>query len=165
MIAELRNRKCIITDNNLKSELIKKGYGVKNESYLEIDLFEATYLFEKNKIKIYLKGKIYKKKEFETYCSLKIKDFKEKYLVYKEFKEKGNIIKDGAIFGFDFRIYPGDLKKHHHTIYVVDVKKTHKDSMAQIIKSERLANSINTKYIIAIVDFENKITKIKLERI
>ncbi len=161
----LKNRFIEIYSNNLKSQLINKGFGNKQDNYLEIDFFEGLFLLEKNKMKIYLDNKIILKKDFISYSEKKIKNFKEKYIVYKDFKEKGYIIKDGAIFGFDFRIYEGKTKKHEHTKYVVDVKKTHKDEMSQIIKSERLANSINAEYVIAIIDMDQKIIKIKIKRI
>ncbi len=165
MKAYLEGKNCKVIDNNLKSRLISKGYGLKKEKYLEIDLFESYYLFEKEKINIIFKEKEITLETFRKYCQEKIKNFKDKYLVYKDFKEKGYIVKDGAIFGFDFRIYEGKSKTHEHTKYVVDVKRTHKDEMNKVIKSERLANSVKTKYIIAIIDMEDKITKIKLERI
>lgn len=161
----LESRNCKVIDNNLKSRLISKGYGVKKEKYLELDLFESYYLAEKQKITVILKDKELSIDDFEKHCIDKIKNFKDKFLVYKDFKEKGYIVKDGAIFGFDFRIYEGKSKTHEHTKYVVDVKRTHKDEMNKVIKSERLANSVKTKYIIAIIDLEDKITKIKLERI
>jgi len=161
----LENNNCKVIGNNLKSRLISKGYGTKKEGYLELNLFESMYLFEKKKINLILNKKVLKAKEIEEYVKKHIKNFDDKYLVYKDFKEKGFIVKDGAIFGFDFRIYEGNSKTHEHTKYVVDVKRTHKDEMTKVIKSERLANSVKTKYIIAIIDLENKITKIKLERI
>lgn len=151
--------------NNLKSQLINKGFGTNKKEYLELDLFESFYLFEKKKINLILKEKIITEKDFKTYIFSKIKNFEDKYLVYKDLKEKGYIIKDGSFFGFDFRIYEGKEKNHEHTKYVLDVKRTHKDEMSKVIKSERLANSINTKYILAIIDSENKITKLKIERI
>jgi len=165
MNAVLKNKKCIIESNNLKSKLVEKGYGQKKEVSLELDLFESHYLLENKKITIIKEAKEIKLKDFKEYCEKNIKSFNDKYLVYKDFKEKGFIVKDGAIFGFDFRVYEGKNKNHEHTKYVVDVKRTHKDEMSKVIKSERLANSIKTKYIIAIIDLEDKITKIKLERI
>lgn len=161
----LNNRFVIVYDNNLKSKLINKGYGLKKEDSLELDLFESFYLFEKKKIEIYYKDKKINKDEFIKKIEKKIKNFQEKYLVYKDLKKDGYRVKDGAIFGFDFRVYEKETDKHTHTKFVVDVKSTHKDEMSKVIKSERLANSINTKYVIAIVDFDKKITKIKLERI
>ncbi|MDD3178027.1 MAG: tRNA-intron lyase [Candidatus ainarchaeum sp.] len=161
---KIENNFCEIKNNNLKSQLIQKNYGIKEDNLiLKLDLFETMYLFEKNKIKIKNISNI---SELEKYCLKKIKNFKDKYLVFKDFRNNGYIIKDGLKFGFDFKIYENEKsKKHNHTKYVVDVKRSHKDQMSKIIKSERLANSIKTKYIVAIIDLENKITKIKIERI
>jgi tRNA-intron endonuclease len=161
MNAYIDGKRCIVTSNNLKSRLIEKGFGTKKEDLLILDLFESYFLLETKKIKITKDEKEIKITQLKKY----IKEFTDKYLVYKDFREKGYIVKDGAIFGFDFRVYEGNSKTHQHTKYVVDVKRTHKDEMTKVIKSERLANSIKTKYIIAIIDQEDKITKIKLERI
>jgi tRNA-intron endonuclease len=165
MNAYIDGKRCIVTSNNLKSKLIQKGFGTKKEDLLILDLFESYFLLETKKIKITKDEKEITADEFRGYVKKYIKEFTDKYLVYKDFREKGYIVKDGAIFGFDFRVYEGNSKTHQHTKYVVDVKRTHKDEMTKVIKSERLANSIKTKYVIAIIDQEDKITKIKLERI
>ncbi len=165
MNAYIDGKRCIVTSNNLKSKLIQKGFGTKKEEVLLLDLFESYFLLETKKIKITKDEKEITADEFRGYVKKYIKEFTDKYLVYKDFREKGFIVKDGAIFGFDFRVYEGNSKTHQHTKYVVDVKRTHKDEMTKVIKSERLANSIKTKYVIAIIDQEDKITKIKLERI
>ncbi|MDD4049509.1 MAG: tRNA-intron lyase [Candidatus ainarchaeum sp.] len=165
MNAYIDGKRCIVTSNNLKSKLIQKGFGTKKEDLLILDLFESYFLLETKKIKITKDEKEITADEFRGYVKKYIKEFTDKYLVYKDFREKGFIVKDGAIFGFDFRVYEGNSKTHQHTKYVVDVKRTHKDEMTKVIKSERLANSIKTKYVIAIIDQEDKITKIKLERI
>ncbi|MCK9293011.1 MAG: tRNA-intron lyase [archaeon] len=151
---------CEIRNNKLKSQLVSKGFGFNDNGVLKLDLFETFYLVENNKIKLELS-----KKDLQKICEKEIKDFNDKYLVFKDFRDKGYIIKDGAIFGFDFRIYEKSDKKHTHTKYVVDIKRTYKDTIIKVIKSERLANSINAKYILAIIDAENKIIKIKLERL
>lgn len=160
----LENNYCKVYKNNLKSILIKKGFGEKNQEYLTLDLFESFYLFETKKINVIFNNKILKKEEFLKKINKYIKNFEDKFLVYKDFKEKGYILKDGSSFGFDFRVYEKS-KTHQHTKFVVDVKRTHKDEMSKVIKSERLANTINAKYILAIIDLDKKITKIKIERI
>jgi tRNA-intron endonuclease len=163
----LKNRCGVVLENNLRSQLIQKGFGVINNKELNLDLFEVYYLFETKKIKIIdFKKKLISENKLKEHILTKIKDFEDKYLVYKSFKEKGYIVKDGAIFGFDFRIYDNQSKanEHTHTKYVVDVKRTHKETINEIIKSERLANSIHTTYVLAIIDQENKIIKIKIER-
>ena len=161
----IKNNFCEIKNNTLKSQLIQKNYGFKDENtnFLKLDLFETMYLFEKKKLKL---EDIKNIDELRTYCNKKIKSFEDKYIVFKDYRNNGYIIKDGLKFGCDFRIYENkNSQKHEHTKYVVDVKRSHKDTMNKIIKSERLANSVKTKYVLAILDLENKITKIKIEKI
>jgi len=159
-LIELKNNFCEIKSNKIKSQLIPKGFGFLENNILKLDLFETLYLFENKKINIDITHKdLIKKSQKE------IKNFDDKYLVFKDFRDKGYILKDGAIFGFDFRVYEKTKNnKHDHTKYVIDVKRTHKDNITKIIKSERLANSINLKFILAIIDNENKVLKIKMER-
>lgn len=161
MIVNIKNNYCKIENNNLKSQLAKKGIGFKKDLDYFIDLYESFYLFSKNKINIKKDNKQLSEKELLEICNNKIKDFDTKYLVYEEFRNEGKIIKDGATFGFDFRVYNN---KGNHTDFVIDVKKTHKDSITNVIKSERLATTINAKYVMCIVTLEKKIHKIKIEK-
>ncbi len=154
----LENNFCKIENNNLKSQLVKKNIGFKKDLDYFIDLYETYYLFLKKKITVKNKNK----KQLKEYCSKKIKDFETKYLVYENFRDLGHIIKDGTTFGFDFRVYKN---KNSHTDYVVDVKKSHKDSLQKVIKSERLATTINAKYALCVVTLEKKIIKLKIEKI
>ena len=166
MVVILKNKNCIVKDNNTKSNLIQKGYGFLKDKNLVLDLFESNYLLEKKKIDVVdLKNKKITIDKLLEYSENKIKDFNDKYLVFKDFRDNGYVIKDGSIFGFDFRIYENkDSKEHTHTKYVVDVSRSHKDTINKIIKSERLANNIKTTYILAILDMQDKIIKIKIER-
>jgi len=156
----------LIKDNNLKSQLTQKGFGFKKNNQLYIDLFECLYLLEKKKITIIDKNnKSITKENLEKTCEKEISDFKNKFLVFKDFIENGYIVKDGAIFGFDFRIYKKSKSEEHtHTEIVVDVLKTHKTDSVKLLKAERLATTIHTKYIIAIIDKEKKIHKLKIEK-
>jgi len=158
----LNGRFCEIRSNRLKSLLKPKDFGFMEKQVLKLDLFETKYLVDNNKIEI----NNYTKEELKKYYTKQIKNFEEKYLVFKDFRDNGYIVKDGSSFGFDFRIYEKSKdNKHQHTKFLVDVKRTHKDELSKIIKSERLANSIKARYVLAIIDNENKITKIKIERL
>ncbi|MFA5745275.1 MAG: tRNA-intron lyase [archaeon] len=163
----LENYCGLIKDNNLKSKFTQKGFGFKKENNLYIDLFECLYFLEKKKISIVDKNnKIIAKEKLENICEKEITDFKNKFLVFKDFTENGYIVKDGTIFGFDFRIYKKSKSgEHTHTEIVVDVIKTHKTNAITLLKSERLATTIHTKYILAIVDKDQKIHKLKIEKL
>jgi len=157
----------LVKDNNLKSQMIQKGFGFKKANNLYLDLFECFYFLEKKKIAIVNKNnKAINLKELEKRCNKEISDFSEKYIVFKELIEKGYIPKDGSIFGFDFRVYQkSKAGEHTHTEMVVDVFKNSKFDTKQIIKSERLATTIRAKFVMAIVDKEERIQFIKIEKI
>ncbi len=164
----LEKDKCLVKDNGLKSQLTQKGFGYKSELLYYIDLFETMYLLERGKIRVIDGNKRITKEALNNICRKEIKDFENKFLVFKEFRDNGYIVKDGLVFGFDFRVYlKNNCKQHSHTEFVVDVKESHKakEDVSKLIKAERLANTINAKYVMAIVDKEKKIYKIKIEKI
>lgn len=156
----------LVKDNNLKSQLTQKGFGFRKGLEIYLDLFECLYFLEKKKITIADENKkAISQKELEKKCNKEISDFSEKYLVFKELMNKGYVVKDGNIFGFDFRVYKkSKAGEHTHTEMVVDVFKNTKIYTKQIIKSERLATTINAKFVIALVDKEEKIQFLKIEK-
>lgn len=168
MNAIFEKNKSIVKDNTLKSQLIQKGFGYKKGLEFYIDTFESLYLLENKKIKLIDENKkIITVDKLKEICKLEMDNFDNKFLVFKDFVENGYIVKDGLIFGFDFRIYKkSKTGEHTHTEFVVDVKESHKpkEDLVKLIKSERLANNINAKYIIAIIDKEQKVNKIKIEK-
>ena len=165
VILNNNSNNCKIENNTLKNKLKSKGFGYNVNLNYHLDLFESFYLLEKKKIEIKDKtNSIINITTMLEICNKKIKNFEDKYIVFKEYRDNGKIIKDGALFGFDFRVYKNS-KEHTHTQEVIDVKRTYKDTMKEIIKSERLANSIHAKYILAIIDNQKKIIKIKIEKI
>jgi tRNA-intron endonuclease, archaea type len=160
--AELIENKIIIENNTLKSILIQKGFGEKNEKELVLDLYEGLYLLENKKIII---KKITKKEIMQI--GLKYdKNFYSKYLVYNELRTKGYCIKTGLKFGFDFRIYPkGKIMGQSHSEFGLNVlKESEKLSMTQISRLTRLSGNIHIKMIIAIVDNENSINYYEINR-
>jgi len=162
----LEERSGIIKDNNLKSQLVQKGFGFRKGTETCLDLFECLYFLENKKIKVVDKNnKVIAKDRLEKICKKEIANFINKYLVFKEFINKGFIVKEGNTFGFDFRIYrKSKVGEHTHTEMVVDVLKNKIDNN-QLIKSERLATTIHAKFVLAIVDKEEKIKLLKIERI
>lgn len=156
-----------VKDNNLKSQLTQKGFGFRKGLEIYLDLFECFYFLEKKKIAVVNKNnKTITTKELEKIGNKEISYFSEKYLVFKELTNKGYIAKDGNIFGFDFRVYrKSKAGEHTHTEMVVDVFKSSKIDTKEIIKSERLATTIHAKFVIAVVDKEEKIQLLKIEKI
>jgi tRNA-intron endonuclease, archaea type len=118
--------------------------------------FEAFYLFETKKAELIKNNKILTEKEILKLFS-KNKDFLMKYLVYKDLKNKGYIIKTGLKFGEEFRVYnKSDYNKHAKWI-CYPLKDSDRLSLKDFISKIRVSHSTGKKLLLAIVDEEEDI--------
>ena len=116
MKSELIENRIIVWDIEDSKKLFSEGYygkpiGMPKPKIEEIDvplildLIEGYYLLEMKKITITkLKQKI-KTNEMIEICKKEVHDFEKKYIVYKNFRDKGYIINPGIKFGCDFAVY------------------------------------------------------------
>ncbi len=134
-------------------------FGELKEGKVAYSIFEVLYLLEKNKIEIIENNK---KIEFNALLN-KYKKHVETYLVFKDLREKGNIVKEGLKFGCDFRIYEkGKKPAKDHAAYLVWVLN-YKDklSLKDYSAKNRVAHSTNKNLLLAIVDSEGDVTYIE----
>jgi len=161
--------KVIVYDNELKSQLVQKGFGEKQETgELVLDLKEAVYLLEKKKIELGDKeGKNVSESELLKYAEKREAGFYKKSLVFRDLRERGFVVKTGFKFGFDFRVYPrGKKPGQAHSQWVVSVyTQDNRISMPELSRMVRLAGNIKTLLLQAVVDSENDINYYEIERV
>ena len=117
---------------------------------LILDLIEGYYLLEKSKLRVYRAKKQTSAGELLEICRREHHNFDRKYLVYKEFRDKGYIVNPGIKFGCDFAVYqkgPGI----DHAPYLVQVYKP-SDAMSAtgVVLAGRLATTVRKQFILAI---------------
>ncbi|MBI5060697.1 MAG: tRNA-intron lyase [Candidatus Aenigmarchaeota archaeon] len=153
-------------------ELEQRSYGKRIEDRLELSLVETLYLLEKNKLALKKgKVKINFKKLMEHGLKLD-KRIHEKYIVYRDLRNRGLVVKTGFKFGSDFRVYSrGVLVKRgpkaptEHTRWVVYcVPEDYTCSFQELSRAVRLAHSIRATFLWAIVDCEDEVTFYEVTR-
>ena len=96
--------KTIVNEIKFQDQLRNKGFGeIFNNEYILSNL-ETLYLLNNNKLK--LLGK--KEYNFSSLLKALLKKDKKiltKYLIYRDLRSKGYVVKEGYGFGTDFRIY------------------------------------------------------------
>ena len=117
---------------------------------LVLDLIEGYYLLQNSKMQITkLKKKITEKKMLEI-CRQEYHNFDKKFLVYKNFRDKGYIVNPGIKFGCDFAVYqrgPGI----DHAPYLVQVyNKSDILTSTGVVLAGRLATTVRKQFILAI---------------
>ena len=133
-------------------------------SPLILDLIEATYLVEKGMLRIVRDGKEMTLDEIKQYGERSYERFRDKYLVYRDLRERGFVVTPGIKFGSDFAAY-----KHgpgiDHAPFIIQVKSA-QDSVSafDIVRSGRLATSVRKYFTIAVPDHDTgKVTYLVFE--
>ena len=149
-MAILKGKEVILEGSDANRIYNKGAYG-KFDGKLRLNLIEACYLLEKEKIKIE-NGKEIGLKEFIEYSIKKEKDFEIKYLVYRDLRERGYIIKIDE----NFYLYERGHRPPSPPSYVVmPLSERATFSMNKLIK---WLNEIEKKLIIGVVDEEGDLT-------
>ncbi len=166
MDAELIGELVIIKDKKAVALSEKSHYGKFNQDELQLSLMEAFYLQEKGKIKILDKKNQNKVISLDEMRELiQDKDLIYRYMVYRDLRNRGYIVKTGFKYGSEFRLYergksPGD----GHSDFVVKVVTENQDiSVLDFSSYVRVAHGVNKKLLLAVVDDEQDITYYNVE--
>jgi len=96
--------KIIVNEIRFKDQLRNKGFGEVFNNEFILNNLETLYLLSNNKLKLF--GK--KEYNFSSFLKILLKKDKKiltKYLIFRDLRSKGYVVKEGFGFGTDFRIY------------------------------------------------------------
>jgi tRNA-intron endonuclease, archaea type len=158
------SKEIVLTEaSNLAIELNNTyHYGtLYRKQKVQLSLVEALYLLEKEKIVILNeRNKEYTFDSFFKKAQKLEKRFWINYLIFKDFREKGYIIKTALKFGAEFRVYDRGIKpgQDHAKWVVFPVSENDNLTWHEFSAKNRVAHSTKKRLLIAVVDAENDIT-------
>jgi len=115
-------------------------YKVAKGRFAVYSPYEAVYLREKGALE--WEGSLKLPKHFEGY-----------YAIYKDWVDKGFVLKSGFKFGADFRLYDVGVspERFQHSLHLINVfPKRYTVSAQQLSRSIRVAHGVRKTYILAI---------------
>jgi tRNA-intron endonuclease len=173
--------KCDLIENRLivwniedSRKLFSSGYygkpiGIPKPKFDEIDvplildLIEGLYLLEIKKISIYKDKKKITVEAMTEICKKEVHEFDKKYLVYKNFRDKGYIINPGIKFGCDFAVYEKGPGIDHAPFLIQVYNRSDSISSTAIVLAGRLATTVRKQFIYAIPKGKDKVDFIALD--
>ncbi|MBI4894283.1 MAG: tRNA-intron lyase [Candidatus Aenigmarchaeota archaeon] len=178
---EIIENRIVVTGEDAVRLYDDHGYGKpvpeENPKRVELDLVEAAYLVQKEKLNVYEKGEAKKKKlSIEDLMRLGAKavnEFHPQFIVLSDLRERGYLVKTGFKFGAHFRVYERGVKlkrgpkaEHEHTKWVVHaVAEESAFSLPELSRAVRLAHNIRATFIWAVVDKESDVTYYNIQRL
>ncbi len=163
VVGELRDNSVIINDQKQGSRLYNRGYYGTPQSGggFKLELIEAFYLLDDEKIRIF-KGKIQLKlQEFLGYITNHEPTFEIKYIVYRDLRTRGLVVKPSNLL--DFEIYETETNgsgagKRSIKYWCLAVSERAPVRIQNISDHIKTANNTRKQLLIAVVDEEGDIT-------
>ena len=174
MKGELIENRIIVWDIQDSQKLFSDGYygkpiGIPKPNPDEINVplvlepIEGCYLQERAKIKIYKDKKKVSVDDVIKICQKEHHNFDKKYMVYKDFREKGYVVNPGIKFGCDFAVYQNGPGIDHAPYLVQVYNRSDTISSTGIVLAGRLSSSVKKKFILAIPSGKTKVDYLALD--
>lgn len=163
MIQAIIEKKTVITEHSTAARQMHDSnlYGaLLPDGRIQLNFLEAIYLVSKKKITVADgKGKTIPLSKL-TAIAAKENDFWTRYAVYKDFRDRGYIIKTALKFGADFRVYDKGVKpgEDHAKWIVYPVKESSVLTWQDFSAKNRVAHSTKKNLLIAVVDDEGDVS-------
>ena len=136
-------------------------FGEKSGEKVFYSLPEALFLVERGKMDIYdfCDKKLSKKQILAKFQKID-KKFKTKYIVFKDLRSRGLIVKTALKFGAEFRVYEKGKKvgKSHAKWILYPVSENQIMTWHDFSAKNRVAHSTKKNLLIAIVDEEGDVS-------
>ena len=161
MPGELVKDSVIVADRTEASQLYNKryyGYPMSGGG-LEMDLLEAVYLVECGRLEVRKEGEPITLEELVASASEAHRDFEIKYIVYRDLRGRGFLVKPAGE-EFDFRVFPrgGSPNSAQTKSWVSAISERSVFAIAPFIEVMDRSERTRKELLIAIVDEEGDIT-------
>jgi tRNA-intron endonuclease, archaea type len=174
MKSELIENRIIVWDIENSRKLFSQGYygkpiGIPKPKIEEIDaplildLIEGLYLLENKKITITKFKQKITIEQLREICKKEVHEFDKKYIVYKNFRDKGYIINPGIKFGCDFAVYEKGPGIDHAPFLIQVYNRSESITSTGIVLAGRLATTVRKQFILAIPKGKDKVDFLALD--
>jgi len=123
-------------------------------------MFESLYLLEKEKMEVSFKKKKLKFEQLLEIGRETDKTIRTKYIVFRDMRNRGFIVKTALKFGADFRVYDRGVKpgEDHARWILYPVFETSSLTWHDFSAKNRVAHSTKKNLLIGVVDEETDVT-------
>jgi tRNA-intron endonuclease len=155
-----------VEDRDRFGELEESGYGTREDQDLLLRDYEALYLVYCKKMR--LEDEHGKEVGFERLAELaqkKAGDFWTKFVIYRDLRSRGYIVREGFGFGTDLRVYErGDYPKKPAKYVVFALDEGIEKGMADLQKSVKEMAKMGKEAIIAVIERRGEVIYYKVSR-
>ncbi len=154
-----------ISEHKMIHDLEQKGFGEIDQGKLFLKSFETLYLLYTQKL--FLK-KNKKQIDFDTFMNICQKTNPEiltKFLIFRDLKTRGYVVKDGFGFGSDFRVYErGHFGEKGAKFLIFGLNEGQQEKMGALQKKIDEITQMGKEPIIAVIERRGEVIYYKINK-
>lgn len=157
-------KKCLIkiVDTRSQDQLRNKGFGDREDNDYLLETYEALYLLYLNKLVI-TSGRIDNFASLLKHVLKYDKEIVTRFLVYRDLRSRGYVVKEGFGFGADFRVYErGEYEKKRAKYVVFCINEGINVKVGELSKNVREIETMGKNAIAAVVERRGEVIYYKL---
>ena len=155
-----------VADKDRFGELEASGYGSREDGDLFLRDYEALYLLYAKKLD--LKDAVGREVSFEKLAEIaqkKAQDSWTKFMIYRDLRGRGYVVREGFGFGTDLRVYErGDYPKKAAKYVVFALDEGIEKGMADLQQSVKEMAKMGKEAIIAVIERRGEVIYYKVSR-
>ena len=154
-----------VGDRERYGELEESGYGTREGKDLVLRDYEALYLLYSKKLDLEDEKRKISFEDLAEVAQKKERDSWTKFVIYRDLRRRGYIVRDGMGFGTDLRVYArGDYPKKPAKYVVFALDEGIEKGMAELQKSVREMAKMGKEAIIAVIERRGEVIYYKVSR-
>ena len=163
--AKLIGEKIVVLNPKMQNILTERGFGDLQNDTLTLDSFETLYLLYNNKLEL---KKVNKNIIFDVLIQKYIQkndDALTRFLLYRDLRTKGYVVKDGFGFDSDFRVYEkGTYGKKDAKFVIFAFNEGTQQKIGKLYKNIHEITQMGKEPIIAVIERRGEIIYYKINK-
>ncbi|MEM2026483.1 MAG: tRNA-intron lyase [Candidatus Bathyarchaeia archaeon] len=166
--AWLRDDGVLVKSKEDSEKLSLRGYGVQKDEGLLLTFYEALYLCDRGLLKV-VDERTNRPVSFQDILK-KYKAIEKnawvKYLIYRDLRSRGYVIREGFGLGVDFRLYErGEYSKNSADYLVYGIYEGMALSIEDLTQTLLRAQNLKKELILAVINRRGEIVYYSLSRL
>jgi tRNA-intron endonuclease len=157
-----------VLDTDSSNALTSRGYGTMKDGKLVLNCYEALFLQSKGVLEV-VRGKSRKPLYFQALLH-HFESIDEnvwvKYLIYRDLRSRGYVVREGFGLGIDFRVYErGEYGKATADYLILGIQEGKPTSVEELARVLKHVQSLKKELVLAVVNRRGEIVHYTLSKL
>jgi tRNA-intron endonuclease len=166
--AVLMEKDTVVSDQSEIDAFSSRGYGKVENALLKLSAHETLFLLDRGLLDVRRK-KVKKNLGFQEvlqYFRASDENVWVKYLIYRDLRSRGYVVRDGFGLGVDFRLYErGEYGKDVAEYIIYGIQEGKPVSMSELIDAVKHAQNSKKKLVLAVLNRRGEVVYYSLSQL